>query len=76
VPLTAADKDLFAKKQKYMFAVFERTLLTDVHNDEDDADAREVYKKVVDYYLKSTKASLDSSDLLSYITSICLGSGL
>jgi len=43
---------------------------------EDDANAQEVYKAVVDYYLKSTKASLDSAGLLSYITSICLGSGL
>jgi len=75
VPLTRADKDLFAEKQEYMFAVFERTLLTNVgksfvRNHEDDADAREVYKAVVDYYLKSTKASLDSASLLSYITSI------
>jgi len=75
-----ADKELFAEKQKYMFAVFERTLLTDigksfVQDHEGDGDAREVYKAVVDYYLKSTKASLDSADLLSYITSIHLGSG-
>jgi len=81
LPATPADKDLFAKKQKYMFAVFERTLLTDVgksfvHDHEDDADAQEVYKAVVDYYLKSTKASLDSASQLSYITSICLGSEL
>jgi len=39
-----------------MFAVFERTLLTDVgksfvHDHEDDADAQEVYKAVVDYWL-------------------------
>jgi len=30
VPPTPADKDLFSEKQKYMFAVFERTLLIDV----------------------------------------------
>ena len=64
-----------------MFAIFERTLLTDVGksfvcNHEDDADAWEVYKAVVNYYFKSTKASLDSASLLSYITSIRLGSGL
>jgi len=81
VPSIQADKDLFSEKQKYMFAVFERTLLTDVgksfvRDHENDGNAREVYKKVVDYYLKSTKASLDSSGLLSYITSIRLGSGL
>ena len=81
VPSTPSDKELFAEKQKHMFAVFERTLLTDVgkslvRDHEDDGDAREVYKAVVAYYLKSTKASLDSADLLSYITSIRLGSGL
>jgi len=47
-----------------------------VQDHEGDGDAWEVYKAVVDYYLKSTKASLDSADLLSYITSICLGSDL
>jgi len=81
IPSTLADKDLFSEKQKYMFAVFERTLLTNVGKSivcdhEDDGDAQEVYKAVVDYYVKSTKASLDSAGLLSYITSICLGSDL
>ncbi len=81
IPSTPADKDLFSEKQKYMFAVFERTLLTNVgksfvHDHEDDGDAQEVYKAVVDYYFKFTKASLDSVGLLSYITSIHLCSGL
>jgi len=81
VPRTQDDIDLFQEKQKYMFAVFERTLQTDtgkaiVRDHEDDADAQEVYTKVIAYYLKSTKASLDSSTLLSYITSVRLGSGM
>jgi len=68
-------------KHKYMFAVFLKTLLTDVlksfvWDHADDADAQEVYKAVVDYYLKSTKASLDAASILSYIatyiTPICL----
>jgi len=29
VPITQDDKDLFLEKQKYMFAVFDQTLLTD-----------------------------------------------
>jgi len=52
MPATPADKELFAEKQKYMFAVFERTLLTDVGNSfvqdhEGNGDAWEVYKTVV-----------------------------
>jgi len=45
---------IYFLEQKYMFAVFERTLLTDVgksfvHDHEDDANTQEVYKAVVDY---------------------------
>jgi len=81
VPVTQDDKDLFQEKQKYMFAVFDRTLLTDtgkalVHEHENDFDARKIYLEIVKFYLKSTKASLDSSNLLSYITSVRLGSGM
>jgi len=64
-----------------MFAVFDRTLLTDtgkalVHEHETDFNAQKVYAEVVECYLKSTKTSLDSSNLLSYITSTHLGSGV
>jgi len=81
VPVTQDDKDLFKEKQKYMFAVFDHTLLTDtgkalVCKHENDFDAQKVYAKIVKFYLKSTRASLDSSNLLSYITSVCLGSGI
>jgi len=81
VPVTQDDKDLFKEKQKYMFAVFDRTLLTDIGKalvceHETDFDAQKVYAKIVKYYLKATKASLDSSNLLSYITSAHHGSGV
>jgi len=81
VPVTQDDKDLFQEKQKYMFAVFDQTLLTDtgkalVCEHENDFDAQKIYLEIVKFYLKSTKASLDSSNLLSYITSVCLGSGM
>jgi len=56
-----------------MYAVFQCTLLTDqgkafVHQHADDYDAAEVYAKISAYAMQSTKASLDSSKLLSYIT--------
>ena len=36
---------------------------------EADYDAQSIYVKLLDYYTKSVKASLDSSNLLSYVTS-------
>jgi len=72
VPVAQDDKDLFKEKQKYMFAVFDHTLQTDTgkalaHEHENDFDAQKIYVELVKFYLKSTKASLDSSNLLSYI---------
>jgi len=79
-PPSPVEKDSFTEKQKYMFA-FDKILLTDVGKffiqvHENNANAQAVYKAVVEYYFKSTKASLDSADLLFYITSIYLVSGL
>ena len=66
--------------QKYMYAVFIKTLQTDqgkayVREHEKDSDAQKVYKKISEFALKSTKASLDSSNILSYITSVRAGDG-
>ena len=71
---------LFEEKQKYMYAVFERTLLTDqgkayVCEHQEDFDAQAVYDKISTYAQNSTRAALDSSRLLSYITSVCCGDG-
>jgi hypothetical protein len=38
-----------------------------------DYDAQNIYQKLVDHHLKSTKAAMDSSTILSYITSAKLG---
>src|SRR5687767_4686600 len=78
VPNTAEKKELLLEKQKYMFAVFEKTLLTDneqslVHTSYKTSHAQQIYKELQEYALLSTKASLDSSSLLSYITTSKLG---
>jgi hypothetical protein len=78
VPVAPADQGLFAEKQKYMYAVFERTLLSDkgkalVREHTADFNAQAVYKEICAYALKSTKATLDSSTMLTYITSSRLG---
>ena len=77
---TRPEKELFHEKQKYMFAVLEKTLLTDqgkacVRKYASTFDAQSVYKDISEYAINSTKASISSSTILSYITSIRLGSG-
>ena len=61
-----------------MYAVFESVLKTDtgksivcVHHD--TYDAQKVYEELEAYALQSTKASMDGSDLLTYITTASLG---
>ena len=71
---------VFTEKQKFMYAVFERTLLTDygkafVRQYAPTFDAQAIYEDLCIYCQKSTKASLDSSNLMAYITSAKLGDG-
>jgi hypothetical protein len=79
-PTTTEDKALFEVKQTYMFAVFEKTLLTDqgkayVREYEKKSDAQSIYRRISEHAIKSTKASLKASTILSYITSCKLGEG-
>ena len=79
-PTTQDEKDLFVEQQKYLYAVLESRLLTDVgksliREHERDFNAHLVYTKLQAHHLKSTKAMINSSTLLSYITSVRLGSG-
>ena len=65
--------DLFQEKQKYMYAVFGKTLLTDtgrnlIREHEEKFDTQEIYKNLVETNLNSTKALLDSSHILLYRT--------
>ena len=79
IPITNEDKELFKEKQKFMCSIFDRILLTNkgkafVQQHEDDFDEQSVYSKLVIYHTQSVKASLDKSNLLSYITSVCIES--
>ena len=72
VPSTAEDKDLFDEKQKYVYAILERTVLTDrgktfVQAHETDYDVQKVYQKLVDHHLKSTKAASGYYFVLHYL---------
>jgi hypothetical protein len=80
VPTTPEEKDLFEEKQKFLYAVLEQKVLTDrgkgiIRDHEHDYNAQKVYRKLVNHHLKSTKAMIDSSSILSYITSVRLGNG-
>ena len=73
-PTTPDESALFDEKQKYMYAVFEKTLLTDkgkalVCAFQRKYDAQSIFKELSEYALKSTKATMDASSILTYITS-------
>ena len=79
-PKTPSEEELFIEKQKFVYAILESKVHTDrgkaiVREYEDTFDAQAVYKKLTDHHLKSTKAMIESSTILSYITSVRLGSG-
>jgi hypothetical protein len=78
VPTTVNDIELFFEKQKFVYAVLESKVQTDrgkavIMNM--DFAAQNVYKKLKNYHLKSTKAKIESSVILSYITSASLVDG-
>jgi hypothetical protein len=63
-----------------MYTVFECTLLSNkakalVREYTGDYDAQRVYAELCTYALQSTKATIDSSNILPYITSSRLGDG-
>jgi len=71
---------LFEEKQKYMYAVFERTLLTDtgkaaVRKHFKKGNAQKIFAEVSAAATKSTEASLASTGLMTYITTTRLGDG-
>ena len=63
-----------------MYAVFEKTLLTDkgkalVRSYQKTYNAQAIYRELQQYALLSTKANMDASSLLAYITTSNLGDG-
>ena len=79
-PSSTEDRDLFVEKQKFLYAVLESKVLTDhgkaiIRQHDDDFDAQTVYRKLQEHHLRSTQATIDSSSILSYITSARLGNG-
>ena len=79
-PPSPDDIALFVEKQKFMYAVFEKTLQTDkgkalVRHYQETFDAQAIYRELSAYAMQSTKATMNASNLLSYITTTMLGDG-
>jgi hypothetical protein len=80
VPTTKQAKELFIEKQKYVYSVLKSKVITDkgraiVQEYKETLDAQKVYQKLTNHHLGSTKAMIEPSTILSYITSVRLGSG-
>ena len=58
-----------------MYSIFDRVLKSNKRKDfirqhEDDYDTQSIFIKLVDYCTKSTRATLELSNLLSHTTSV------
>ena len=67
-------------KQKFMYAILSKTIFTDyghkfVREHEQDFNTQQVYKKLTEHYLNSTKESMKHAESLSYLTSVKIGEG-
>jgi hypothetical protein len=82
VPVTPEAIELFGEKQKFVFAVFDKILLTDkgksslVRHYAKTSDAQKVFRDLSLYASSPTMANMEAEDLLKYITSIRFGDGM
>ena len=72
-PVADPEIELLTEKKKFMHLVFTAALQTDrgekhIREHEAAFNAQEVYKKLVNFYTTSTKASMNVANTLSYIT--------
>ena len=80
IPHDPEDAELHTAQNEFMYAILCSKLKTDKGKDllneyKEDADAQTLLADLDDYHTKSTKAGLDSAQLLSYITLATLGPG-
>ena len=79
-PSNPDDAALFREKQIYMYNIADTILQTDrgmvfVGQHEHDHDAQKVFAKLINYYLNSRIADIESNEILQYITSAKFGQG-
>ncbi len=80
VPFDADEQELFDEQQKWMFAVFNKNLQTDmgitiVQKYKATKDAQSIYAEYLAYSSKSTQGKISSSTILTYLTTSKLGDG-
>ena len=80
VPITLEAKELWDVQQNFMYSVLCTKLLTSTGKDlvrdhEANQDAQAILAGLDQYHHQSTKAGIDSSELLGYLTTEKLGTG-
>ena len=73
-PKTTEERDLFIEKQKFIYSVFDEYLQTDtgkslVRTYEVTYNAQQIYTELKAHATTSTQATIDTDELLSYLTS-------
>jgi hypothetical protein len=79
-PVTTTDKDLFAKKQKFLYAVLEAKVETAkgkviIRSHEKDYDAQKAYAELKNYHLNSNIALVSANKIMEYLTSARINDG-
>ena len=77
IPSSSEDKQLFLEKQNFIYSVFEDKIQTNmgrhlVRKYEKTYDAQSIYAELVAYAKESTQASIEASNILSYLTTVKL----
>jgi hypothetical protein len=79
-PVTTADKNLFAEKQKLLYAVLEAKVETAkgkaiIHSHKKDYDAQKAYSELKNYHLTSNTALFSANKIMEYLTSARINDG-
>ena len=77
VPVGEEEIETFQEKQKFIYSVFEDKVLTNtgvtlVRKYEKTYDAQSIYKGLLRHSQESTQATIDTAELLTYITTVKL----
>jgi hypothetical protein len=80
IPINTADKDLFAEKQKFLYAVLEAKVETAkgkaiMHSHEKDYDVQKAYAELKNYHLTSNTALFSANKTMEYLTSARINDG-
>jgi hypothetical protein len=80
IPITTADKDLFAEKQKFLYALLEAKVETAkvkaiICSHKKDYDAQKAYAELKNYHLTSNTALFSANKIMEYLMSARINDG-